>query len=130
MNKLTIIGNLTKDPQTRTVTTKDGAVSVCDFSVAVNGRKGEEPVYFRCTAWRGLGELIAKYTSKGRKVCVIGPVTIHTYTGNDGQQRAELSVQVDDFEFLSPRGEAEAQPKEAPKEQFTPVDINQEDLPF
>ncbi len=128
MNKLTIIGNLTRDPQTRTVTAKEGPVTVCDFTLAVNGRKGEDATFFRCTAWRGLGELIAKYTGKGKKVCVIGPVSIRQYTGSDGQPHAELDVRVDEFEFLSPKGEAEETPKEPPKEQFTPVE--QEDLPF
>ena len=57
MNKLTIIGNLTKDPELRT--TQDGT-SVCNFTVAVNRRKsnGQQPEadFFRVSAWRGLGE--------------------------------------------------------------------------
>lgn len=103
MNKTTIIGNLTKDPASRTVSTQGGQVSVCDFSVAVNGRSKDEVTYFRVTAWRGLGETCQKYLAKGRKVCVVGPVSCRTYTGNDGITRASLEITAEDVEFLSSR---------------------------
>ncbi len=112
MNKLTIIGNLTRDPELRT--TPNG-VNVCDFTVAVNRRnrkdgQGGQPEadFFRVSAWRALGENCAKFLSKGRKVCVIGPVSVRTYQGNDGATRASLEVTADDVEFLSPRGEGDA----------------------
>ena len=79
MNKLTIIGNLTRDPQLRTTQT---GVNVCDFTVAVNRRQsaqqrqnGQQPEadFFRVTAWRELGENCSKYLAKGRKVAVVGP---------------------------------------------------------
>ena len=111
MNKLTIIGNLTRDPELRT--TPNG-INVCDFTVAVNrrGRRDDqsqpEADFFRVSAWRQLGENCAKFLAKGRKVCVIGPVSVRTYTGNDGTTRASLEVTADDVEFLSPRGENES----------------------
>ncbi len=112
MNKLTIIGNLTRDPELRTTTT---GVNVCDFTVAVNRRQRRdaqnsqpEADFFRVTAWRERGELCARYLAKGRKVCVIGPVSVRTYTGNDGQTRASLEVTADEVEFLSSRNDAEA----------------------
>ena len=105
MNKLTIIGNLTRDPELRTTS---GGTNVCDFTVAVNRRKrndnqGGQPEadFFRVTAWRERGELCAKYLSKGSKVCVIGPVSVRAYTGNDGATRASLEVTADEVEFLS-----------------------------
>ena len=101
MNKLTIIGNLTRDPELRT--TQDG-ISVCGFSVAVNRKKKDEVDYFRVTAWRQLGENCAKYLAKGRKVCVVGPVTVKTYESN-GETKASMEVTADDVEFLSARGE-------------------------
>lgn len=108
MNKLMIIGNLTHDPVLRTV--RDG-ISVCDFSVAVNRRNNRQSTangqpevdYFRVTAWRQLGEICAKYLAKGRKVCVVGAVSVRTYQANDGTTRASLEVQADDVEFLSSR---------------------------
>ncbi len=110
MNKLTIIGNLTRDPELRTV--RDG-ISVCSFTVAVNRRNSRqnaangqpEADFFRVTAWRQLGENCAKFLAKGRKVCVIGPVSANTYTANDGSTRVSLEVQADDVEFLSSRNE-------------------------
>lgn len=109
MNKLMIIGNLTADPQLRTVDTANGQVSVCDFSVAVNRRKQSnqqkgqpEADFFRCTVWRGLADNCAKYLAKGRKVGVVGSVSVRTYTGNDGIVRASLEVNADDVEFLTP----------------------------
>lgn len=112
MNKLTIIGNLTRDPELRTTTT---GVSVCDFTVAVNRRTRRDAQsaqpdadFFRVSAWRERGELCAKYLAKGRKVCVVGPVSVRTYTGSDGNPRASLEVTADEVEFLSSRNDAEA----------------------
>ena len=110
MNKVFLIGNLTRDPELRTTSTGD---SVCSFTIAVNRRRRSnaeagqpEADFFRISAWRQLGENCAKYLAKGRKVSVVGPVSCRTYVGNDGQTRASLEVQADDVEFLTPRGEA------------------------
>ena len=105
MNKLTIIGNLTADPELRTI---PSGVSVCAFTVAVNRRfpsnKDERQTdYFRVTAWRQLGETCSRYLSKGRKVAVIGEVTARAYESKDGSLRASLEVTADEVEFLSPR---------------------------
>lgn len=106
MNKLTIIGNLSRDPESRV--TQSG-VNVTTFSVAVNRKRTQEGQpdadFFRVTAWRQLGENCAKYLAKGRKVCVVGPVSVSTYTGNDGKTRANMEVTAEDVEFLSPKGE-------------------------
>ena len=106
MNKLVIIGNLTKDPEQRTT---QGGLSLCTFTVAVSRKKQQDGQpdsdFFRVTAWRQLGENCAKYLAKGRKVCVIGPVSVSTYKGNDGNTRASMEVTAEDVEFLSPKGE-------------------------
>ena len=118
MNKLTIIGNLTRDPELRTTSS---GVNVCDFTVAVNRRQRKDAQsgqpdadFFRVTAWRQLADLCARYLSKGRKVCVVGPVSVHTFTGNDGNTRASLEVTADDVEFLSSRNDGEAGAYSAP----------------
>lgn len=127
MNKLTIIGNLTKDPELRT--TQDGT-SVCNFTVAVNRRKanGQKPEadFFRVSVWRGMGENCAKYLSKGRKVCVIGPVTVRTYTTQDGKSGASLEVTADDVEFLSSAESSE--PKRDAQTGYEQVECDE--LPF
>ena len=132
MNKLTIIGNLTRDPEMRA--TKTG-VNVCTFTVAVNKRKQqgqpEETDFFRVTAWRERGELCAKFLQKGRKVCVVGPVGVSTYTASNGETRANLEVTADEVEFLSPR--VSDLPPEEPKDEqtgFTQVQMDTDQLPF
>lgn len=100
MNKLTIIGNLTKDPELRV--TQEGK-SVCNFTVAVNRRNRDEADYFRVSAWNQLGENCGKFLARGRKVSVVGPVSVSTYAGQDGNVHANLEVTAEDVEFLSPR---------------------------
>lgn len=105
MNKLFIIGNLTRDPELRTTAS---GVQVCSFTVAVNKRaqnEQKEAEFFRVTAWRQLADICSRYLAKGRKVSVIGSVSVSTYTGNDGHTRATLEVTADDIEFLTPKQE-------------------------
>lgn len=135
MNKLTIIGNLTRDPELRT--TQSG-VSVCSFTVAVNRRKRpgeqEQADYFRVSAWRELGENCAKWLIKGRKVAVVGAVSVSTYQGNDGKTYANMEVTAQDVEFLSSLGEQQreqALPQTPPQDRsagFTAVETDE--LPF
>ena len=140
MNKVFIVGNLTRDPELRS--TRDG-ISVCSFTVAVNRRQRNaeagqpEADFFRVTAWRQLGEICSKYLAKGRKVAITGPVSVSTYTGNDGNVRASLEVTADDVEFLSPRGEGGEMPASAPRAMApaTPqsngfVQVDDDELPF
>ena len=144
MNKLTIIGNLTRDPELRTTQT---GVSVCSFTVAVNKRQKDangqtQADYFRVTAWRELGENCAKWLQKGRKVAVVGPVSVSTYTGQDGRNYANLEVQAQDVEFLTSMAEAQrlAQAGQAAPEstaapadsqtRFTQVAMEDDELPF
>ena len=127
MNKIVIIGNLTGAPELRV--TQSG-VSVCQFTVAVNGkRKDDGATFFRATAWRALGETCHKYLDKGRKVMVCGAVSASAYTGRDGKPRASLEVTADDVEFLS-SASGDSQQQSAPEANgFTPIDDGDE-LPF
>ncbi len=149
MNKLTIIGNLTRDPEMRTTST---GINVCSFTVAVNRRTGRtqnagqnnqpEADFFRVSAWRQLGELCQRYLSKGRKVCVIGPVSVSSYEAKDGSgTRFSLDVTADDVEFLSSRQDdgmssAPAAPAAAAGAPAAPAagngftEVDDEDLPF
>ena len=112
MNRLTIIGNLVRDPETRT--TQSGK-TVCSFTVAVNkARSGQaqEADFFKVSAWNKLAENCQQYLAKGRKVCVVGPVSASTYQANDGSTRVSLDVMANEVEFLSSRAETqEAQPE-------------------
>ena len=128
MNALHIIGNLTRDPETRTTTSGS---TVCSFTVAVNRRKkvqGQpEADFFRVSAWNQLGENCQKYLAKGRKVSVVGSVTAHAYSTQDGKPGASLEVIANDVEFLSSKGEAESN-SGTDESGFTPVETD--DLPW
>ena len=139
MNKITLIGNLTHDPEVRS--TPNG-VTVCTFTIAVNRRfaqqGGEKATdFFRINAWRQLGENCAKYFAKGRKVAVIGELQARTYEGKDGATRMSLDVSADEVEFLTPRSQDEGSGYSAPRQNnaapqdlagFT--DIQSDDIPF
>lgn len=102
MNKLTIIGNLTGNPELRTT---QAGKSVCSFTVAVNRRKKSEgqpeAEFFRVSAWNQLAENCGKYLTKGKKVCVIGAVYLRTYETHDGRHGANMEVMASEVEFLS-----------------------------
>ena len=108
-------------------------MNVCSFTVAVNRKKtanNDNPGadFFRVTAWRGLGENCAKFLDKGRKVAVVGSVSLHTYESN-GKQGASLEVLADDVEFLSPRvSDSPAESTDA-KTGYTVID-DPDGLPF
>ena len=133
MNKLTIIGNLTRKPELRTTST---GVNVCDFTVAVNNRNKKnqqgqpEADFFRVTAWRERGELCAKWLDKGSKVCVVGPVSVRTYQANDGSTRASLEVTADEVEFLNLVNGDNAGTSAPVDEQSGMEKVETDDLPF
>ena len=130
MNRLTIIGNLTRDPETRT--TQSGK-TVCSFTVAVSkARTGQaqEADFFKVSAWNKLAENCQQFLAKGRKVCVVGPVSANVYQANDGTSRVSLEVMANEVEFLSPKGEqAESQVSRDAETGFEKVD-DPGDLPF
>ena len=106
MNKLILIGNLTRDPEKRQ--TQDGR-SVCNFTLAVNNRTSRdhpEADYFRVTTWDQTADNCAKFLAKGRKAYVEGPVHLEQYTDRDGVIRYNLKVDARAVEFLTPRSDA------------------------
>ena len=126
MNKLVLTGNLTRSPELRS--TPNG-IPVCTFTIAVNGRKSDDPTaYFRITVWRQLAEICNRYLTKGKKVFVSGPVSVSTYTAKDGTTRASLEVTAEDVEFLSPAGTGAENATVDAQAGFVKVD--DETLPF
>ena len=110
MNKVFLIGNLTRDPEIRET---PSGVSVCRFSIAVqrpySGQDGERQTdFFDCTAWRGLGETIARYTKKGKKVAVSGSIQLRNYEDNQGVKRTAVDIIVQDIEFLTPKANGDS----------------------
>lgn len=102
MNKVFLIGNLTRDPE---LTETQSGISVCRFSIAVNRRSSGEQTtdFYNITAWRGLGETVAKYARKGNKIAVSGNIELRTYEDNEGIKRTAIDIIVQDVEFLTPK---------------------------
>lgn len=138
MNKITLIGNLTHDPEVRT--TQSG-VTVCSFTIAVNrkfAQQGGEKTtdFFRINAWRGLADTCAKFLAKGRKVAVVGELQARTYEAKDGSTRMSLDVSADEIEFLTPRSQADeggqaTAPAAASEDDLSGFsEIQSDDIPF
>lgn len=135
MNKVFLIGNLTRDPE---LTETASGVSVCRFSIAVNRNytdaDGERQTdFFNCTAWRGQAETIARYTQKGKKVAVTGSIQLRSYEDNEGIKRTAVDIITQEVEFLSPKAsddEVEA-PKPKGKKKPTLQEMDDDsDIPF
>ena len=144
MNKIFLIGNLTRDPELRS--TQSG-IPVCTFTVAVNRRqKGaeagqQEADFFRVTTWRQMAENCNRFLAKGRKVGVTGTLTLEAYTDKNGLPRNSLEVMADEVEFMTPRSEQGAAPgaygqtqpayQQAQADQHAGfVQVENDDLPF
>ncbi len=136
MNKIILIGNLTRDPELKTTSS---GVSVCEFTIAVNDRRNQQNVqgsaqFFRISAWRQLGENCQRYLSKGRKVYVSGHLSARTYQVSTGDTRVSLEVTADEVEFLSSRDDgASAAPSynaPMPPQPSEMMTVETDDLPF
>lgn len=105
MNRVFLIGNLTKDPEVSIVSND---LTNCKFSIAVTRRYGaKETDYFSVVCWRGMAENCGKYLRKGSKVGVCGSIQTKTYETNDGVKRFTVEVVADEVQFLSTRAESE-----------------------
>ena len=124
MNTVMLIGNLVRDPEAKTLA---NGINLTTFTIAVNGRgKDQEAQFFRVTTWRQLAENCQRFLAKGRKVAVLGSISLNTYTKKDGTGGASLEVNADQVEFLSPKSEN----SEQTDKQSGMVVVNQDDLPF
>ena len=84
-NKVILAGRLTRDPESREVTTKNGPTTVTDYTLAVNdGRKGSKTNFIDCVAWGRTGEFAKKWLAKGRSIIVVGSWESDSFTGKEG----------------------------------------------
>lgn len=126
LNRVQLIGNLTRDPELRY--TPNGN-AVCSFGIATNrswttdaGEKREEVDFHNIIAWNKLGELCSQFLVKGRKVYVEGRLSTRSWTGQDGQQKQRTEIVIDDMILLdskfqgSASNAAGAKPTEEQKE--------------
>ncbi|MCL4387295.1 single-stranded DNA-binding protein [Patescibacteria group bacterium] len=111
LNKVQLIGNLTRDPELRY--TPSGA-AVCTFGLATgrswtteSGEKKEDTEFHRIVAWNKLAELCSQFLTKGRKAYVEGRLSTRNWTGQDGNQRTTTEVVIDNMIILDPRRQGE-----------------------
>lgn len=114
LNRVCLIGRLTRDPELRTTTT---GKSVVEFSIAVNKKfkptdGGPDADFFRCKAWGSTAEFVSNYLGKGRLISVDGRIETRKYTANDGSNREIVEIVADNVQSLErPRDDgAEAGP--------------------
>ncbi len=141
MNKVILIGNLTRDPELQTT---NGGISVCRFTLAVTRRfansEGERDADFlNVVVWRNQAENCHKYLKKGSKCAVIGRIQTSSYDAQDGSKRYTTDIVADEVEFITnPRnGEdggyvpPQSEPKQdKPKQTAELEEIDDDSLPF
>ncbi len=111
LNKVLLIGNLTRDPELRY--TPSGA-AVCTFGIATNryyvasdGQKKEETEFIKIVSWNKLAELCSQLLAKGRKVYVEGRLQTRSWETPDGQNRQTTEVVIDDMRILDSKRDFE-----------------------
>ena len=137
MNKIILLGRLTRDPEVRY--TQTGAC-VAQFTLAVdrpftNQDGQKEADFITCVAWGKTAETIGNYVHKGQRLLVEGRLQIHNYDANDGSKRWVTEVIADRFEFVERKADAQpAQPQQQPKraEDWTTMgsQVFDEEIPF
>ena len=138
MNKVYLIGNLTRDPE---LSQTSSGISLCRFSVAVSRRYAgadgnRETDFFNVVVWRSQAENCAKFLQKGNKVAIVGSIQNRSYEV-DGVKRYATDIVAEEVEFLTPKNslqefdgvrEPGARTSKAAISSLEPVD--EEDLPF
>jgi single-strand DNA-binding protein len=134
LNKVQLIGNLTRDPELRY--TPNGN-AVCSFSLATNrawttdsGEKREEADFHRIIAWNKLAELCSQFLVKGRKIYVEGRLSTRSWTGQDGSQKSTTEVVITDMILLDNKGAGAAgsEQDDKAKSSTTPSSVADADL--
>ncbi|QDX91101.1 single-stranded DNA-binding protein (plasmid) [Brevibacillus laterosporus] len=137
LNRVILIGNLTKDPELRY--TPNG-VAVATFTLAINrpysGSNGEkETDFINIVAWRQLADLCANYLAKGKKAAVEGRLQTRSYDNKEGKKVYVTEVVADNVQFLSSQGsQASGSSGNNNSDPFAesgkPINISDDDLPF
>lgn len=133
MNKVYLIGNLTRDPE---LSTTANGISLCRMSIAVSRRfagpdGNRETDFFNISVWRGAAENCGKFLKKGSKVAVAGSLQNRSYDAQDGTKRYVTDIVADEVEFLSSKNDNSSNdemPESKPVSDLQPIDDDQ--LPF
>lgn len=116
MNKVYLIGNLTRDPE---LSETPNGISLCRFAIAVNrnySSDGERQTdFFNITVWRTQAENCGRYLKKGSKVAIVGSLQNRTYEDKDGNKRTVTDIVASEVEFLSSKNSQDGQEDEMPR---------------
>lgn len=131
LNKVQLIGNLTRDPELRYT---PSGTAVCSFGLATNrswktdaGEKHDEAEFHNIVAWNKLAELCSQFLVKGRKVYLEGRLSTRTWTGQDGASRNRTEIVISDMILLDSRPAGVATVPSEPTEETVEVEeIKQE----
>ena len=127
MNKVILIGRLTKDPEMRYTTNSNTAV--CNFTLAVNRRfKQDEADFIPVVAWSKTAEFCEKYFSKGRQVAVVGRIETSSWEDSNGNRRYKTEVVADEVYFADSKPQEQSTNTEHDGGFYTPDD--NDELPF
>ena len=133
MNKVILIGRLTKDPEFRWGQTAEGNFAIGRYTLAID-RKGKDAGtdFINCVAFGKQGEFAEKYLRKGMKIAVIGRIQTGSYTDKEGKKVYTTDVVVEEHEFCESKGQGEDRPRpSADDEGFMNIpDGIKEELPF
>lgn len=138
MNKIILMGNLTRDPEIR-YTQGENALAVARFSLAINRRfakqRDTEVDYFNCTAFGKQAEFIEKYFRKGSRMLVSGRVQNDNYTNKNGEKVYSVQIIAEEIEFAERKGSGQTsggapEPSEASNDFMNIPDGVEEGLPF
>jgi single-strand DNA-binding protein len=129
MNQVQLVGNLTRDPEYRTL---QSGVTCCQFTVACQRRfKNANGTYdadfIGCVAWRQTADFIHRYFIKGNKIGLTGTIQTRSYDAQDGSKRYVTEVLVENVEFVAPRsdgGSSYGQPTPPPVAGQQQMDTN------
>ena len=133
MNKVILLGRLTKDPELKTTPT---GISVTTFSIAVernyvNEETGQRDADFiNCLCWRKQAENIARYCTKGSQIAVDGRIQTRNYEDRDGNKRFVTEVVADNVTFLSQKKQETQVEKQESVDLNDEIELTDEDLPF
>lgn len=141
MNKVILVGRLTKDPELKTTT---NGKSVATFSVAVDRRfkQDDQPTadFFNIVSWGRQAEVITQYLGKGRQIALSGRLQSRSYTAQDGSKRYVTEVVLEEFDFIgsNQKESSGSAPTPAPAQQdqigidedFHLIPEGDDDVPF
>ena len=132
MNKVFLIGNLTREPE---ISQTPNGIAVCRLSIAVNrnytGADGNrETDFFNITVWRTQAENCSKYLRKGSKIAITGSIQNRSYEDKDGNKRTATDIVANEVEFLSNKQDDEQERTQTNTKKQPVLESMQEELPF